>query len=186
MALAALSIALACGRGERAASAPASPSASDYTPPPRSKESGCVARGPLPDPSCTPGAVGTTDRDVVCKQSTRARRHVSEEVHRLAFAEYGIPYPQPAGAYEVDHLIPLALGGNNAIANLWPEPSEPHPGFHEKDMVEDYLHREVCAGRMTLADAQRAIATDWSTVYRQIQGTSPASPAPQGDDREGD
>ncbi|MGO9712337.1 MAG: HNH endonuclease signature motif containing protein [Polyangiaceae bacterium] len=186
LALAALTLAVACGGGEpstRTVSAPARPAASDYTPPPRSKESGCVARGALPDPSCTPGAVMTRDRDIVCKQSTRARRHVSEDVHRLTFAEYGIPYPPPASAYEVDHLIPLALGGDNAIANLWPEQSEPQPGFHEKDTVEDHLHREVCAGRMSLADAQRAIATDWSVVYRQIQGTSPTT---RGDDREGD
>ncbi|MGO8999388.1 MAG: hypothetical protein ACLQVI_39180 [Polyangiaceae bacterium] len=70
--LAGLSLAVACAGGaERAARAPftpASPPATDYTPPPRSKESGCVARGPLPDPACTPGAVMTTDRDVICKR----------------------------------------------------------------------------------------------------------------------
>ena len=98
------------------------------------------------------------------------RRPVSEREHRLAFRAYGIPYPQPADAYEVDHLIPLSLGGDNAIANLWPEASEPQPGFHEKDEVEAHLHREVCAGRMDLADAQRAIAIDWLSVYHQIKG----------------
>jgi 5-methylcytosine-specific restriction endonuclease McrA len=30
-------------------------------------------------------------------------------------------YPQQHGAFEVDHLIPLELGGDNVIANLWPE-----------------------------------------------------------------
>ena len=169
LALAAFSIAFACGAGEPEASTPASPQGSGYTPPPRSKESGCVAGGGLPDPSCTPGAVMIMGRDLVCRYSALSRRHVPEAVHRHAFREYGIPTPQPAGSYEVDHLIPLSLGGDNAIANLWPQASEPQPGFHEKDEVEDYLHREVCAGRMDLADAQRAIATDWLGVYWQLK-----------------
>ena len=115
----------------------------------------------------------TADRAVICTQSTRSRRHVSEELHRAAYVAYDLPHHQPPGAYEVDHLIPLGLGGANAIANLWPEPAEPQPGFHEKDKVEDYLHAEVCAGRLDLSAAQRAIATDWTAVSRQIAGTGP-------------
>ena len=107
----------------------------------------------------------TTDIDVVCHRSTKERRKVSSEVHRLAFTEYGFTYPQPRGAFEVDHLIPLELGGDNTISNLWPEAAEPAPGFHEKDKVENYLHRQVCAGAMTLVDAQRQIATDWIKVW---------------------
>ena len=148
-----------------------------YSPPPRTKESACAVRGPLPDPACTPGAVMTTDLDVVCHRSTRERRRVSAEVHRLALTEYGFSYPQPLGAFEVDHLIPLELGGDNLIANLWPEAAEPAPGFHQKDRVENYLHRQVCAGAMNLADAQRQIATDWLKVWRQIDGQASATPA---------
>jgi hypothetical protein len=87
---------LACG-GQASSSLPctAATIGAGYTPPLRSQESGCIARGALPDPSCTPGALMTSDLDVICKQSTRARRHVSEAVHRLVFEEYGIPYPQP-------------------------------------------------------------------------------------------
>jgi hypothetical protein len=116
----------------------------------------------------------TTDMAVVCQHSTRERRRVSSAVHRQAFTEYGISYPQPHGSYEVDHLIPLELGGDNVIANLWPEAAEPVPGFHEKDKVENYLHRQVCSGALSLADAQRQIATDWITVWKQIEG----KPAP--------
>ena len=59
----------------------------------------------------------------------------------------------------MDHLIPLELGGSNAILNLWPETP---PGFHEKDKVENRLHKEVCAGRMTIEAAQILIAKDWT------------------------
>jgi hypothetical protein len=67
----------------------------------------------------------TTDMTIVCQHSTKERRRVSSDVHRQAFTEYGLSYPQPRGAFEVDHLIPLELGGDNLIANLWPEAAEP-------------------------------------------------------------
>ncbi len=35
-------------------------------------------------------------------------------------------------------------------------------------MVEDYLHKQVCAGALSLAEAQQAIATDWVVVYEPI------------------
>ncbi len=83
------------------------------------------------------------------------------------YAEYGIA-SHTAGEYEVDHLVSLELGGSNDIANLWPEPASPRPGFHEKDKVENYLHDQVCAGKISLADAQYQIATNWLSVYNQI------------------
>lgn len=142
--------------------------ASGYNPPRAAKNSGCVARGALPDPECTPGAVMTSDLEVICHQSTRERRHVPANVHRAAFTDYGLSYPQASGAFEVDHLIPLELGGDNTIDNLWPEAASPGPGFREKDRVENYLHRRVCDGSMSVRDAQRLIATDWLSVWKEI------------------
>jgi hypothetical protein len=150
------------------APAPTGPSVG-YTPAARTRETGCQARGPLPDAACTPGAVMTTDLETICHQATGPRRNVPASVHREAFADYGYTYPQARGALEVDHLVPLELGGDNVIANLWAEPATPTPGFHEKDRVENYLHRQVCSGAMPLADAQREIATDWMAVWRQIK-----------------
>ncbi len=43
------------------------------------------------------------------------------------------------------------------------------PGAHEKDKVENYLHRQVCGGQMTLAAAQKQIASDWLSVWDQIK-----------------
>ena len=90
---------------------------------------GC-RRGRLPDSTCTPGAVMTTDLATICVMSTRGRRRVSSAVRRQVLLEYGYESTPPRGAVEVDHLIPLELGGDNAVTNLWVEPAEPHPGFH--------------------------------------------------------
>jgi hypothetical protein len=81
------------------------------------------------------------------------------------FAAYGVPYAQ-RGGYELDHLISLELGGDNAEANLWPEPHDRSgiPGSQTKDGIENRLHNLVCAGRVDLAAAQHAIATNWETA----------------------
>ena len=75
--------------------------------------------------------------------------------------------------YELDHLVSLALGGApRDLANLWMQPYE-HKGARfapdgrgseSKDTVESTLNRDVCAGRLTLAEAQRRIAADWRTA----------------------
>ena len=68
---------------------------------------------------------------------------------------------------ELDHLIPLELGGADAVDNIWPQPAKPVPGFHEKDKLENYLHKQVCAGKMALVDAQALIRTNWVAAYSQ-------------------
>jgi 5-methylcytosine-specific restriction endonuclease McrA len=135
-------------------------------PPARASGRRCVALGPLPDPVCTPGLVATVDLTVICAHRTRERRYVPESAKRAVREAYGVP---EGADVEVDHLIPLELGGSNDERNLWPELAGPPPGFHEKDRVENALHRAVCAGEMPLADAQRRVATDWTAVWRKIE-----------------
>jgi hypothetical protein len=108
---------------------------------------------------------------------------VPQSEKKQVFAEYGIT-KHPAGAYEVDHLVSLELGGSNEIANLWPEAATPKPGFHEKDRVENYLHTQVCNGSITLKQAQIEIATNWLNVYHSMAQSNQKG---QGlDDPEGD
>src|SRR3989344_4950210 len=137
---------------------------------PRTQESDCHVRGPLPDHHCTPGAVfkEATTSQICVKGYTQVVRKVSVSLKKKVYAQYGISYPPPFGSYEADHLIPLALGGNNDIANLFPESAEPRPGFREKDLVEVYLHDEVCAGKIDLAVAQKLIADDCVSVYNSL------------------
>lgn len=136
----------------------------------RTQIANCVAENGLPDHACTPGAVfPEATQDITCvKGYTKTVRNVSTSLKKQVYREYNIPYPQPFGSYEVDHFIPLTLGGNNDIANLFPESAEPKPGFKEKDLVENYLHEKVCAGEISLALAQREISTNWVAVYNTI------------------
>ncbi len=135
----------------------------------RTKTSGCVVNGKLPDTACTPGAIiSTATKDQICVPGySKNVRDVTTAEKDQVYAEYGITH-HSEGEYEVDHLISLELGGSNDIANLWPEAAEPKPGFHEKDKVENYLHDQVCSGAMSLAQAQAQISTDWMKVYQQM------------------
>jgi hypothetical protein len=129
-----------------------------------------------PDPSLTPGDVLTADVSKICTPGyTATVRDVSTATKERVYAEYGIGYPQPAGSYEVDHFIPLELGGSNDIKNLWPEPAAPAPGFHQKDQFENYEHAEVCAGALTIEEAQQRMASDWYGYWLQESGTNPGT-----------
>jgi hypothetical protein len=141
-------------------------------PPPRGRNADCnySGGGRLPDPRCTPGATFAVGPPQICRAGYSPRvRNVPSAVKRRVFRDYGIAR-HPRGAYEVDHLIPLELGGSNAIANLWPQPAGTSPGFHEKDQLENELHARVCSGRLSLAQAQHEIASDWVAIYRRTLG----------------
>jgi hypothetical protein len=80
----------------------------------------------------------------------------------VAYPAYRTPHSERT---ELDHLVPLELGGSNDASNLWPEyPPTPNP----KDKVEDALNAAVCGGRMKLAAAQIAIAADWLTAEKKL------------------
>jgi DNA-binding helix-hairpin-helix protein with protein kinase domain len=143
------------------------------------RPSGAGSRRVYPDPARTPGA---TNPDIsqaniggtICNPawSTRNIRPLGSFTRKLKLQqirEWGLP-GSPAD-YEEDHLISLDLGGNPTDPhNLWPQPYKPKPGATEKDVVERYLHAQVCSGKMTLPDAQQAIAADWYRLYFLITG----------------
>lgn len=129
----------------------------------------------LPDPACTPGsiAVGSDQAPMICRsgwtETVRPSSAVTERVKTAAMRAYRIPESQRARV-ELDHLVPLVLGGSNDVTNLWPQLSDlPGVGFlNSKDAVESALGRAVCAGKVDLATAQRAIALDWTTARAVI------------------
>ena len=126
----------------------------------------------LPDPIMTPGAVDpSATRDVVCNGTTRSRRHVSTAMKASVLAGYNIPDAE-SPFYEIDHLVPLAIGGANVVANLWPEP---WAEAVQKDVLEVELQRRVCHGLLPQAEAQREVAADWAAAYTRYVGGVPVA-----------
>jgi hypothetical protein len=121
----------------------------------------------LPNPGLTPGDALPVDAHTVCQPGYAQRvRAVPESVKRAVYLEYGMRVPL-TGADEIDHLIPLEIGGSNSSKNLWPQPLGTQPwNAKVKDGLESELHREVCAGKLSLAQAQREIASDWIQCWQ--------------------
>ena len=70
--------------------------------------------------------------------------------------------------YELDHIIPLAIGGHprkltNLQLQLWDEEN----GAKRKDRIEVKLQRLVCTDQVSLGDAQREIADNWPAAYHK-------------------
>jgi anti-sigma factor RsiW len=125
------------------------------------------AAGPLvPDAKLTPGAVRALSASQVCTGSGPRENRPPSSLQRAVFHEYGMD-GAPPNAYEVDHLITPALGGSDDIRNLWPEPYSPEWNAHVKDELEDYLHTQVCTGKIDLPTAQREISTNWISAYQK-------------------
>ena len=170
------------GAGDAAADVPVGPGPTYYTvqsqPAPGICHYRTAADGQtLPDPDCTPGAVnpkvtqdtlGTT----ICRagggytKSIRPPASITENEKRDNAESYG--YNGSLKAVEYDHLVPLEVGGDpNDPRNLWIEPGA---SPNQKDGVESRLRELVCSGRVPLAAAQEAIATDWTTALDHVLG----------------
>lgn len=125
---------------------------------------GHVAPIARPNPRYTWGVTRPLSRKTVCETRWgRDVRHVSEKMRRAVFAAYGIPYAQRA-RFELDHLIPRSLAGDDNVHNLWPQPL--WQARHQKDVLEVKLGQMVCTGEVTLPFAQEAIRRDWVAAYR--------------------
>ena len=121
----------------------------------------------LPNPSLTPGAIASSMP--VCG-STRELRHWSRARDNAILREYGLP-AGPHPDFEVDHLVPLALGGSDDDANLWAEPRasiEPDWNAERKDKLEWKLRDLACAGQLDVPEIQREIAADWIRLYQHV------------------
>lgn len=132
---------------------------------------------PLPDASCTPGATNprVTQTDLmstICRSgyTSGIRPPLDVTAREKPANAKSYSYTGPLHDAEYDHLVSLELGGDpNDPRNLWVEPPSPghKPGSgpaNDKDTVENTLHSAVCNHKATLADAQRAIADDWTTA----------------------
>ena len=87
--------------------------------------------------------------------------------------EYGMAATYYGYSIEIDHIVPLELGGSNSIANLFPEPGKGSSSYHVKDRLENRLHDLVCSGSMRLRAARLGIARNWEKLYRTVFHQAP-------------
>jgi hypothetical protein len=141
-------------------------------------------QGPsLPDPALTSGATNqnVTQENIsetICVPGyTKTVPKVSATTKASVYASYKISN-ENRSKYVIDNLIPISLGGGNAVENLWAQVKNGGKGAQAKDKIENKLASWVCNGTTTLADAQTAIATDWTRVKTSATTTPTTTPAP--------
>ncbi len=133
-----------------------------------------IINGSLPDPKCTPGAINpsvTQDniKNTICvpgyAKTIRPAVSYTTPLKIKLMRSYG--FTDSRSNYELDHLIPLAVGGHPTdVKNLFPEPGYGQFNYHMKDRFENYLHKAVCNGSISLFQAQKQIANNWILSWK--------------------
>jgi hypothetical protein len=110
----------------------------------------------VPNPKWTPGRVARTEKE---------RGGVTLKLEQKVFARYRLPWERRA-EFKIDHLIPLELEGADTLDNLWPQSLRAKPyGADRKELLTEVLLQKVRTGRMTLAQTQEAIRSDWIDAF---------------------
>jgi hypothetical protein len=112
---------------------------------------------------------------VICSPSfhTSTIRNVPQSEKFQVEHEYGMAASYYGYTIEIDHIVPLELGGSNSIANLFPEPGSGAANYHAKDALENRAKAAVCAGQLPLTAARRGFGTNWEALYRRLFGHAP-------------
>ncbi|MGZ5009202.1 MAG: hypothetical protein ACXV8W_14955 [Methylobacter sp.] len=117
--------------------------------------------------------IRTTDISDICTNSTGQFRKVSKSEKMTVYRRDGVIGGNHTGicagaqGCEVDHRISLELGGSNDTSNLMIQPYFGECNAHDKDRLENRLHKLVCAGALPIEVAQQEIYDDWKAAYRK-------------------
>lgn len=143
----------------------------------------------LPDPACTPGAYNPsvtieTLGDPRFKTGCLRNRSHDGPRHADTYNAYSIAKPAnnkpPHMTCELDHLVPLELGGADTLDNIWPQcgPNnvpQARTYWRIKDTVETCLASMVKSGDMDLDVARRKVAQDWTQFLSACSHASTTS-----------
>jgi len=114
-----------------------------------------------PRSALTPGAVTTTDTNVVCNMPPHTRApSIPIATQTAVFTAYGYTTPASQHKYTLDYLIPYDLGGAPTQANIWPAAIR-GTGFFQKNQTDYILRQLVCRRTISLATAQDSLKADW-------------------------
>jgi hypothetical protein len=111
--------------------------------------------------ACTPGSYTHLTTQQAC--TSKVRPYLPAGVRRDILTRYRVPTWTGRDG-ELDHRVPLFLGGRTTRRNLWPEAgSIPNA----KDKLELYVYGRVCRYRsMRVRTAVRMFLADWRHAYR--------------------
>jgi hypothetical protein len=124
------------------------------------------AAAQLPSSFNTPGNKSKANDTQVCAADFEASvKPMAKWQRDKALELYGKRPEDFTG--ELDHLIPVSLGGTNDPENLWPIPASKEIGPEQKKALDVKLHQMVCDKTLTLKAAQDAIKKDWVKAYGQ-------------------
>lgn len=125
-----------------------------------------IASAQLPNSFATPGATTRAGAKEICAAGYEASvKPVSSWQKNSALEKYGIRPESFTG--ELDHLVPVSLGGSNEPENLWPIHAAGDMTPAAKARLAEKLKTMVCDGKMSLKDAQNAFKKDWTKAYKQ-------------------
>ena len=123
---------------------------------------------PLPlNPTVTQATIGATICQPGWTKRIRPRSTTARRIKRQLLVRIGEPVSH-AGLYELDHRIPLALGG--ARIDRHNLALQPIAEARHKDAIEFCLYRAVCEGVLTLTEAQTKIWQNWRRAARLCEG----------------
>jgi hypothetical protein len=117
----------------------------------------------------TPGATLDVTQKELCEHGYESPDRTIPITLKIQVADrYAIS--QDMAGFNVDHLIPVGLGGSNSLKNLWPQPLSGEWSHFKKNELEARLRKMVCNGDLDLKKAQQEIATDWVSAYKKYVG----------------
>ena len=113
----------------------------------------------------TPGATARVKMEQLCAPDFAASlKPASDWQRNQALERYGL---RPEGfSGELDHLVPVSLGGSNDPDNLWPFHASGVFTLEAKQALASKLLGMVCARKLSLKDAQDAFRKDWTLAYQ--------------------
>jgi hypothetical protein len=124
----------------------------------------------VPDALLNPDVTPATQGQTICSsgytKTVRPSTSFTNCIKKRLFREQGMDFDADKGGYELDHIVPLALGGHpRNLHNLTLQPWEGPNGAKRTDRLEVKLQCLVCSGDVALKEAQGAIWTDWKAAY---------------------
>ncbi len=128
-----------------------------------------MAAAQLPNNYYTPGKAEKVDVKQLCAATFESSaKPVADWQKNSALERYGVRPENFSG--ELEHLVPVSLGGTNDPDNLYPFHAQGEYTAEAKQRLAQKLHELVCDGKLSLKQAQDVFKKDWTKGYKQYLG----------------